>query len=61
MMNHRTLKHALISVLVGAAISFLVTLLQGVIDALQGTQQIPAAVSGGVVWYVRSWRTNLTG
>lgn len=54
------LKQILISILVGATVAFLTTLLEGLLGLLQ--DPVTPAVGGvaGTTHYLLKWRTNLT-
>ena len=57
-MNKKDLKHAAISILVGATVSFLTVLLQGLIDVLH---QIPTELPGmgvSMLIYLKSSASN---
>lgn len=47
-----TLKQAIVSILVGAVIAFLTSLMQGALDFLQGTDLTPAGSVGGMAYYI---------
>lgn len=49
-------KNALISVLIGAGVTFLATLLEGLLDLIKTIEVDPAGIATGVIYYLKSWR-----
>ena len=56
-MNKETLKQALIAILIGATISFLTTIFQGLLDFLHNAGPAMPGVIVGMGKYLFKWRT----
>jgi len=60
-MNKQQLKQALISILIGAAISFLTVLFQGLLDYRGGIKESLPGVISGMVYYIAKQGTRPIG
>lgn len=58
-MTREHLKHLLLSVLIGAAVSFLTTLFQGILDLLHKVGPSLPGIVVGVGRYLLTWRSDL--
>ena len=58
---NETLKKALISILIGAGIAFLSTVLEGLLHYVQALDLNPAAMTAGVIYYLKSWKSSQIG
>ena len=59
-MTRSQLKQICISILVGASVAFVTTLLEGILGYLRAHVIDVTGVGTGVVWYLKSWKTTLT-
>lgn len=56
-----TLKQAVISILIGATISFLTVLFQGALDLFKGYNLEDGGAIVGMLKYIHSWSSHLKG
>lgn len=57
-MDKATIKQVVISIFVGACIAFITTLLQGLLDYIRVLPEQITGVAGGMVYFLKVWRTN---
>lgn len=57
-MNKENIKKILIAILIGAVVSFVTALMQGLIDALQNIQPETTGSVAGVIKYLTKWNSN---
>jgi len=60
-MNKENLKQVLISIFIGAFIAFLSTLMDSLVDYLQGVRKYDVGAVAGVVWYFKTWNRTRIG
>lgn len=58
MMTRENLKHVMISILIGAGIAFVSSLLEGLLNLIKNIGHNLPGITAGMVWYLKSWKTN---
>ena len=60
-MDKETLKKAVISIIIGASITMLSTILTGLLELLQKYQGDIVPMATGMIYFIKSWKTSQIG